>query len=274
MLCCNCLQVTLTLEISPFPSSPAFPATVLDRNVTITSAATAQGPFWLDCGFLDARFTVTPGHTLLLDGIVLLNCRTVITKSFGFVHMQQNTTLLLNDTVDFQGPPSVCIPLDIVGKFFNVFPRPANLPSQTGNSSQQLTAYAPPGSNWCTAAAAGQDSANLPPRFLPLLLSNSSTSGALCKQAARLVGDFARKAPAAYQLPGVNQVQQRATNDVVWMRSVLLCKEPLSGPCVGSNATGARQWALPALAAAIINKGFGPQCSSSSFGRQFQSCLS
>jgi hypothetical protein len=237
VLCCNCLQVTLTLEISPFPSNPAFPATVLDRNVTITSAATAQGPFWLDCGFLDARFTVTPGHTLLLDGIVLLTCRTVIT--FGFVHMQQNTTLLLNNTVDFQGPPSVCIPLEIVGTLFNAFPRPANLPSQTGNRSQQLTAYAPPGSNWCTAAAAGQDSASLPkplpPRFLPLLLSNSSTSGALCKQAARLVGDFART------LPGVNQVQERAPNDVVWMRSVLPCKEPLSGPCVGSNARGARQ---------------------------------
>lgn len=237
------MQVTLSLETCPFPSSPAFPATVLDRNVTIAAAAGRQGPFWLDCGFLDARFTMTPGHTMLVDGLVLLNCRTV--NTFGFVRIQQNAALILNNTVDFQGPSSVCIPLEITGSLFNIFPRPDNLPSPTGNRSQQLTAFAPAGSNWCTAAAAGQSSGSLPPlapQFLPLLLANSSSS--LCQQQAGLLGDFARtEPPAPYQLPTEGQPQEaRATIDVLWMRSVLLCKQPLTGPCVGANATGTFGW--------------------------------
>jgi len=263
-------QVTLNLDTCPFPASPAFPATVLDRNLTITSlspaalaaaaaagaplgpdenpsaasaasAAALQGPFWLDCAFLDGRFTMTPGHSVLLDSLVLINCRTV--NTFGFINMQQGSTLILNNTVDHQGPPSVCVPLELIARLGAIFIRPERLPSAAGNRSQQFSAFAPAGSNWCAAAAAGQNSNSIPPlapQLLPLLLANR-TGYSICQQQAGILGDFARtEPPAPYQLRNESQGQQepRAAVDILWRRSVLLCREPLTGPCIGGNASG------------------------------------
>jgi hypothetical protein len=182
---------------------------------------------------------MTAGYTVVLDSLVLVNCRTV--NTFGYFRMQSGSTLILNNTVDHQGPPSVCIPLQVVAQLNTLFIRPDNLPSPTGNQSQQVTAYAPAGSNWCTAAAAGQSATSIPPlpqQFLPLLFANKS-GFSICQQEAGLLGNFARsEGPAAYQFGRNNTQEQRAAVDILWNRTAFLCKEPLTGPCIGANATG------------------------------------
>jgi hypothetical protein len=196
----------------------------------------------LDCSFLNARFTMTAGHTVVLDSLVLLNCRTV--NTFGYFQMQNGSRLVLNNTVDFQGPSSVCLPLQIGTQLGKLFQRPDSFPSATGNRSQQYTAYAPASSSWCLAGAAGQSSSSLPPLppdLLPLLMANSSSAG-ICRQEAALLGNFARtEPPLPYQVGGnSSRQQQREPVDILWNRSAWLCLEPLTGLCVGQNATGVR----------------------------------
>jgi hypothetical protein len=199
---------------------------------------------------------MTAGNTIVLDSVVLLNCRTV--NTFGYVRMQTGSTLVLNNTVDFQGPPSVCIPLQVVAQLNTLFVRPQHLPSPTGNSSQQFTAYTPPNSNWCSAGATGQSipGVQLPSQFLPLLMANS-TSYSICRQDAGLLGNFARtESPAPYQFGNNSTQEQRAAVDILWNRSVFLCREPLTGPCVGMNATGVAR-----LLRNTINQHFVSLCS-------------
>lgn len=85
---CFMLQITLTLDTCPFPSSDAFVATIVSRNVTISSlpaasssssrqaGAAAAPPYWINCNYLTDRLELKSGYKITLSHLVLLNCRT------------------------------------------------------------------------------------------------------------------------------------------------------------------------------------------------------
>jgi hypothetical protein len=116
-------QITLSSETCPFPASPQFPATLLERDVTVASLspaaaaaaaaagvalerelpaalasqAEARGPFFIDYSHLNGRFQLMPGHTLTWHSVVLTRCRTLSTA--GFVTKHAGSRLILNNTV-------------------------------------------------------------------------------------------------------------------------------------------------------------------------------
>lgn len=259
------MQVTFDLATCPFPSSPAFPATQLDRNITVSSlspesvaaastsgtriepevsakaaAAAAIGPFWIDCSYLNGRFTLKTGYKVVFDNVVLINCRT--TSIAGFITKEKGSTVILNNTVDDQG--NVRFPLLLVQSAADNHPRPPDLPGLPPNRFDQVTALAPAGSAWCTWAAAGTNShttPQLPSQVLPLLLANHSTYS-LCQQQAMLMGDVARPETAVpYQLGNSNasQDEPREPFTLILRRTAFVCRQPVSITCLQTKSAGA-----------------------------------
>jgi len=260
------LQITFTLDTCPFPANEQFPATIISRNLTITScspAATAaaaaagaplepaaaaainaagsatSGPFWINCNHLNGRFILAKGLTLEFNSVVLVNCRTLSTA--GFVTKRQGSTLILNNTAENQG--SVCLPLPTAQGIANSLPRQPGLAVPPGQpSTQQVTALAASGSNWCAAGAAGGASTStspLSPTLLPFLLSNYSSS-ATCQQSALLLGSTAwLETPTPINASDKSQPpppQEPFT--MLATRSAVLCPKPVSVECLRQNGTG------------------------------------
>lgn len=257
------LQITFTLDTCPFPANEQFPATIIGRNLTITSfspaataaaaaagaplepAATAainaagsatRGPFWIDCHHLNGRFILAKGLTLEFNGVVLVNCRTLSTA--GFVTKRQGSTLILNNTVENQG--SVCLPLPTAQGITNSLPRQPGLAVPPGQpSTQQVTALAASGSNWCAAGGASRSTPPISPTLLPSLLSNYSSS-ATCQQPALLLGSTAwLETPTPINASDKSQPQPpQEPFTMLATRSAILCPEPVSVECLRQNGTG------------------------------------
>lgn len=241
---------------------------MLDRNLTIASlspesvaAATAagsppgsealaavastakKGPFWLDCAYLNSRFLLTSGHTVVIDSLVLIHCRTVTT--LGFISKAAGSTLVLRNSVDQRG--SVCVPQQVSAEFVGA----ANNRTAAA-ASAPVMAIADAGSNWCAAAAAGINSTSTPPllpQYLPVLMANS-TSSSLCQQAALLVGNISgTERPFPYHLQGSQgpQEPEAVGYNIRAIRTAALCSEPISMACIRDNGTGESSGCTPAV---------------------------
>lgn len=67
------------MSLSPDAAARAAAAGALPgpEVVAAAAAAAARGPFWLDCAFLNGRFDLASGRSVLFDSVVLVNCRCV-----------------------------------------------------------------------------------------------------------------------------------------------------------------------------------------------------
>jgi hypothetical protein len=261
------VQITFSLDTCPFPASPQFPATIIDRNMTVISLsptavaaaaaagapldsaaagspplveAASKGPFWVNCAHLDGRFQLTANHTLEFNSVVLVDCRTLSTA--GFITKRKGSTLIFNNTIENQG--SVCLPLPTAQGVANSLPRQPGLAGPAGRSStQQITSLVPAGTRWCSAAAAGGTSSAKPPlpsTLLPTVLGNF-TDSATCQQSALLLGNTAwLEIPTPINASkGVEQPAQEAFK-MLAAQSALLCPNPVSNECIRRNGTGGR----------------------------------
>jgi hypothetical protein len=202
------LQITFTIDTCPFPAAEAFAATMISRNITITSlpagvgssnssepslpiaaaAGSAASPagsssssgqiYQINCNFLTDRFELQSGYQLTLSNLVLLNCRTY--SYFGFLRKAAGSVVVYDRIVENFG--SVCLPQPTAQGIIASAERPPGAPPlqqqmrQTagstaggGGNGQQAVQLSSPGSNWCAAAAAGT----------PGQLSSSGNSNAL-----------------------------------------------------------------------------------------------
>jgi hypothetical protein len=244
---------------------------MLDRNVTITSlspeavaaaaaagdpvdpdiaagaaAAAARSPFWINCAFLNGRFQLTKGHSLVLSNVVLLNCRT--TSTAGFVSKQHGSTIIFNNTVDQHS--SVCLPLQMAKEAAVQRLEPQQPSSAAANTAGQGITVAAAGSNWCAAAVAGVNNSALP--IQPLLTVNHSSYN-ICQQGALLIANAAwNEAPVPYALHNSQQTEdqlERWPLTVVVTQYAVLCAEPVAMDCIQANGTGA--WSLERGGAAM-----------------------
>lgn len=229
------------------------PAAVARANATgepLDTASSAQlqktadnGPYWINCQHLDGRFQLAANYTLEYNSVVLVNCRTLSTA--GFITKHTGSKLVLNNTVENQG--SVCVPLPTAMGLANSLPRQPGLPVPTGRpSGQQVTAFAPAGSDWCTAAAAGRPNPGttaLPPELLPNLLAQHGTSET-CQQSAFLLGSTSwLETPTPINASRKDQQQPpQEPFTMLAVQSVILCPEPVSNECLRQNGTGGCQW--------------------------------
>lgn len=254
-------------DTCPFPASEQFPATIIGRNVTVMSlslaalaaaaaagapldaasssssqvaAAAADGPFWINCAHMDGRFQLSAGRRIEYNSVVLVDCRTLSTA--GFITKRRGSTLVLNNTVENQG--SVCLPLPTAQGVTNGLPHQPGLPAPAGrSSSQQVTSFAGPGSNWCAATPASSAAGSNPPlaaALLPALLANRSNS-ATCQQSALLLGSTAwLETPTRFNASRGTQQSAQEPFTMLAYQLAILCPQPVSNECVRENGTGAQ----------------------------------
>eukprot|EP00878_Enallax_costatus_P003370 GHUV01003579.1.p1 GENE.GHUV01003579.1~~GHUV01003579.1.p1 ORF type:complete len:552 (+),score=117.34 GHUV01003579.1:418-2073(+) len=250
------LQINFSLDTCPFPSAEGFTATLIRRNISISSltaaeaAAAAAGtlpgsqqqsisapatadtgpPYQINCNYLTDRFEVQPGQQVTLSNLILRNCRTH--SVFGFFRKTPGSSVVLDRVVDDRG--AVCVPLE---QYYQSLVGPGGINSsnmtigqqqivQPYQLRQQSAQLIPAGSNWCSRAvnsSSGGSTGTAGGVQLPLAQRDPS----LCGQQAVLLSsvsyrDYPSNSNGTYGQP----YNLTATN------SVALCPQPVSPDCI------------------------------------------